>query len=81
VTTMTVSQARKNLYRLLDEVSKAGGEPVLITGARNNAVLLGEDEWRGIEETLRLSAIPGMVDSIREGMETPASEMSEEPGW
>ncbi|MDD5309843.1 MAG: type II toxin-antitoxin system Phd/YefM family antitoxin [Deltaproteobacteria bacterium] len=77
---MTASEARKNLYRLLDDVAE-DGEPVVITGKRHNAVLLSEEEWRGIEETLHLAAIPGMVDSIRKGMATPASEMSEEPGW
>jgi antitoxin YefM len=80
MTTRTASDARKNLYRLMDEVAD-DREPVLITGKRHNAVLVSEDEWRAIQETLHLAAIPGMVASIRKGMETPADEMSEEPGW
>jgi antitoxin YefM len=76
----TASDARKNLYRLMDEVAEER-EPVLITGKRNNAVLISEEEWRGIQETLHLATIPGMVSSIRKGMATPAHEMSEEPGW
>jgi prevent-host-death family protein len=76
----TASDARKNLYRLMDEVAEER-EPVLITGKRNNAVLISEEEWRGIQETLHLVAIPGMVASIRKGMATPAEDMSEEPGW
>jgi prevent-host-death family protein len=80
MTTKTASEARKNLYRLMDEVAE-DHEPVLITGKRHNAVLMSEDEWRAIQETLHLAAIPGMVASIRKGMATPADEMSEEPGW
>jgi prevent-host-death family protein len=80
MTSKTASEARKNLYRLMDEVAEER-EPVLITGKRNNAVLVSEEDWRGIQETLHLAAIPGMVASIRRGMATPADKMSEEPGW
>jgi prevent-host-death family protein len=77
---ITASEARRLLYRLLDEVAEES-EPVLITGKRNNAVLISEDDWRGIQETLHLMRIPGMVESIREGMETPPEEMDEELDW
>jgi len=80
MTSKTASEARKNLYRLIDEIA-VEREPVLITGKRNNAVLVSEEDWRGIQETLHLAAIPGMVASIRRGMATPAEKMSEEPGW
>jgi len=80
MTSRTASDARKNLYRLLDEVAQER-EPVLITGRRHNAVLVSEEDWRGIQETLHLAAIPGMVASIRRGMATPTHKMSEEPGW
>ena len=76
---ITASEARKNLYHLVDAVTDEG-EPVLITGKRHNAVLVGEDDWRGIQETLHLTRVPGMAASIRAGMATPASDMSEEPG-
>ena len=79
-TTLTASEARRLLYRLLDQVAEER-EPVLITGKRHNAVLIAEDDWRGIQETLYLMRIPGMAESIHEGMATPASEMDEDLDW
>ncbi|MFB3778213.1 MAG: type II toxin-antitoxin system Phd/YefM family antitoxin [Bryobacteraceae bacterium] len=78
--TITVSGARSRLYRLLDEVS-ASREPVLIAGKRGNAVLVPEEDWRAIQETLYLLSIPGMRESIREGMATSASECATELKW
>jgi len=78
--TMTVSKAREALYRLLDE-SALSHEPIQITGKRNNVVLISEEDWRSVQETLYLLSIPGMRESIREGMETPLEDTSEEPGW
>lgn len=78
--TLTATEARRVLYRLLDEVSSSG-EPVQITGRRSNAVLLSEDDWRAIQETLYLVSIPGMRESIREGMAIDPGECSEDPGW
>jgi antitoxin YefM len=80
MTSLSATEARKNLYRLLDEVSESH-EPVQITGKRGNAVLVGEDDWRAVQETLHLLSIPGMRESIREGMATPADELADEPGW
>jgi len=80
MTSLSATEARKHLYRLLDEVS-ASHEPVQITGKRGNAVLVGEDDWRAVQETLHLLSIPGMGESIREGMATPADELDDEPGW
>jgi antitoxin YefM len=77
---LSATEARKNLYRLLDEVSESH-EPVQITGKRGNAVLVGEDDWRAVQETLHLLSIPGMRESIREGMATPADELADKPGW
>jgi antitoxin YefM len=77
---MKASEARDRLYRLLDETAE-GHEPVLITGPRSNAVLVAEEDWRAIQETLHLLSIPGMRESIREGMETPLAECDKEPGW
>jgi PHD/YefM family antitoxin component YafN of YafNO toxin-antitoxin module len=51
-------------------------EPIQITGRRGNAVLLAEEDWRAIEETLYLQAIPGMVASIRQGMKEPVEKCS-----
>jgi prevent-host-death family protein len=78
--TMNASEAREKLYRLLDETA-AAHEPVLITGPRSNGVLIGEDDWNSIQETLYLLSVPDMRESIREGMATPAKDLSKEPGW
>lgn len=80
MTTVTATEARATLYRLLDEVAQSH-EPVVITGKRNNAVLISEDDWRSIEETLYLLSVPGMRESIIEGMATPLAELDEEAGW
>ena len=78
--TVTVSGARGRLYRLLDEVA-ASREPVLIAGKRAKAVLVPEEDWRAIQETLYLLSVPGMRESIREGMATPVSECAAELKW
>jgi antitoxin YefM len=80
MTSLTATEARKILYRLLDEVSESH-EPVQITGKRGSAVLVGEDDWRAVQETLHLLSIPGMRESIREGMAAPLDELEEKPGW
>ena len=78
--TIKVTEARKELYRLLDEV-RVTSEPVQITGKRSSAVLVSEDDWRSIQETLYLLSIPGMRESIREGLETPIDDCVEELDW
>jgi antitoxin YefM len=80
MTTMSATEARKQLYKLLDDVSQSH-EPVQITGKRGNAVLVSEDDWRAVQETLYLVSIPGMRESILEGMAAPADELEDEPGW
>ena len=70
----------KRLYALIDEVA-ASHQPVQITGKRGNAVLLSEEDWRAIQETLHLVSMPGMRESILEGMATDVSALSSEPGW
>ena len=77
---VTTSEARANLYRLIDQAADSH-QPVLITGKRNNAVLVSEEDWRAIQETLYLTSIPGMRESIRRGMATPVDKCREEPGW
>ena len=78
--TLTASQARANLYRLLDEAASQH-KPIHITGKRNNAILISEDDWSAIQETLYLLSVPGMRESIVEGLKTPLNETSEDPGW
>ena len=80
MTTVSATEARKRLYALIDEVGQSH-EAVQITGKRCNAVLLSEDDWRAIQETLHLVSIPGMRESILEGMATDPSELSSKPGW
>jgi len=80
MTSISATEARKSLYRLVDEVQESH-EPVQITGKRGNAVLVGEDDWRAVQETLYLVSIPGMRDSIVEGMATPVAELPEELDW
>ena len=78
--TLTVTEAKARLYKLLDQVTETH-TPILITGKRANAVLVSEEDWRSIEETLYLLSIPGMRESIVEGMETPVEECFDEVEW
>jgi antitoxin YefM len=78
--TLTATEARRNLYRLLDEVAVTS-EPVQISGKRASAVLVSEQDWRALQETVYLMSIPGMAESIREGMATPIDECVEELDW
>ncbi len=80
MTTLTASEARSNLYRLIDEAASTH-TPILITGKRSNAVLIAEEDWRAIQETVYLLSIPGMRESIREGLTTPIEECSKDSGW
>ena len=80
MTSITATEARKSLYKLIDDVADSH-EPVQITGKRGSAMLVSEDDWRAVQETLFLVSIPGMRDSIIEGMATPASELEDELDW
>lgn len=80
MTTLTASKARITLYKLLDKASESH-EPIQITGKRHNAILISEDDWRAINETLYLLSIPGMRKSIREGLRTPVKKCSKELKW
>lgn len=80
MTTITATEARKLLYKLLDEVSDSH-EPVQITGKRGNAVLVSQEDWEAVQETLYLVSIPGMRDSIIEGMATPTSGLEDKLDW
>ena len=77
---MTVSQARTNIYKIMDETAQTH-QPIIITGKRNNVVMLSEEDWNAIEETLFLNSIPGMASSIKEAMDAPNSEFSEDVEW
>ena len=77
---LNASEARANLYRLIDQTNESH-EPVTISGKRNNAVLVSEDDWKALQETLYLVSIPGMRDSILEGMKEPLSSSATELDW
>lgn len=78
MTAVNATTARANLYRLIDQVNE-DSEPLTITGQRGNAVLVGEDDWRAIQETLFLAGVPGFTESIRqaraEGVESGSNEL------
>ena len=76
----TASSARANLYRLIDEV-QSSHEPVIITGKRSNAVLIAEEDWRAIEETLYLTSMPRLRVSIVDGLNTPLAKTSKTLKW
>jgi len=77
---MTVSQARKDIYNLMDEAASSH-EPILITGKRNNVVMISQEDWNAIEETLYLNSIPHMASSIQEAMNDSDDEFSENIEW
>ncbi len=80
MTTLTATAARKSLYNLVDDVATSH-DPIQIIGKRHSAVLISEDDWRALQETLFLTSIPGMRESIQKGLNTPIEECSEELAW
>lgn len=80
MTTITASIARANLYKLLDQAAE-GHEPVQITGRRNNAVLVSEEDWAAIQETMFLLSVPKMRESIIKGLKTPLSKTKKVLKW
>jgi len=80
MTTLTASQARAKLYKLLDKIAESH-EPVQISGKRHNAILISEEDWRAIKETLFLLSVPGMRKSIREGLKTPIKKCNKKLNW
>ena len=80
MTTLNVTEARSKLYKLIDETSETH-KPIVITGKRKNAVLLAEEDWNSINETLFLLSISGMRESIREGMASDLEECDKELDW
>ena len=80
MTTFSATEARAKLYSLMDEV-KDTHQPILITGKRGNTVLVSEEDWDAMQETLFLLSVPGMRESIREGMEEGVDKCSGELDW
>jgi prevent-host-death family protein len=80
MTAVSATSARANLYRLIDQVNEES-EPLTITGQRGNAVLIGEDDWRAIQESLFLAGVPGFTESIRQARTEGIGAGSETLGW
>ena len=80
MTILTASQARANLYRLIDQTAESH-EPIFISGKRTGAVLVSENDWKSIQETLFLLSVPGMRESIKEGMAEPLEQSARELDW
>ncbi|HPH03963.1 MAG TPA: type II toxin-antitoxin system prevent-host-death family antitoxin [Spirochaetota bacterium] len=76
MSSVNVTNARNDLYKPVG----AGLKPAP-TGKDSNAILVGEDDWKSIQETLYLTSIPGMRESIIEGMNTPIDEFSDTVDW
>lgn len=77
---ITASQARADLYRLIDQTAESH-QPVLISGKRANAVLVSAEDWSAIQETLYLLAIPGMRESIKDAMAEPLAKSKKALKW
>ncbi len=80
MTILNATEARTKLYKLIDQAANTH-QPIIITGKRNNAVLISEEDWNAISETLHLLSIPGMRESIKEGLNQDLSECSKELDW
>ena len=78
--TLSASQARASLYRLIDEAASSH-EPIVIMGKRHEAVLVSGDDWRAIQETLHLLSVPGMRESVLAGMREGVADCAEELNW
>ncbi len=78
--TLTASEARANLYRLIDDAATSH-QPILISSKRSSAVLISTDDWSAIQETLYLLAVPGMRESIKQGMAEPLAKSAKGLKW
>ena len=78
--TLTASEARSNLYRLMDQAAESH-QPIVISGKRNSSVLISVEDWEAIQETLYLLSVPGMRESIKRGMGESVEECANELGW
>lgn len=77
---ITASEARATLYRLIDQTAKSH-QPIVIAGKRASAVLVSEEDWQAIQETMFLLSIPGMRKSIRDGMAEPLAKSAKKLNW
>ncbi len=78
--TVTVTDARKNLFGLVENVANEH-RGYCIVGKRHQAVLISMEDWSAIQESLYLNSFPGLADSIAKGLKTPISECAGELKW
>jgi len=77
---MSASQVRADIYNLMDRTAQTH-EPIIITGKRNNVVMISQEDWEAIEETLYLNSIPNLSKSIQDAMKAEDSEFCEDIEW
>ena len=80
MSTLTASEARANFYRLIDQAAESH-QPIHIAGKRTSAVLLAAEDWQAIQETLFLLSVPGMRESVKEGMAEPLNDSAKALDW
>lgn len=80
MTVMPSDSAKQNLEALILQVSQSH-QPIQIQAQGNAAVLVSEEDWRALQETVYLLSIPGMKESLLKGAATPLDECSEERDW
>ena len=78
--TLNVQEACDKLPDLVNNAS-AKGEPILISGKKNNAVLMAESDWQAMKETLHLLSVPGMSDAIKNGLSENLESTSRKLNW
>jgi len=80
MTILNATDARSKLYSLIDQTTNTH-KPITITSKRGNAVLVAEEDWNAISETLHLLSVTGMRESIQAGLKEDLSESSKELDW
>ena len=80
MTTLTTTQARTKLYQLIDDVNESH-HPVQIVGKRSSAILVSEEDWKDIQETIYLLSVPGMKEKLERGRRTPISKCAKKLNW
>jgi len=78
--TVSITNARQDLYNIVNQTIEYS-EPIQITSKKGNAIILSEEDWRAIQETIYLTSIPGLVSSIKKADEAPEEEWTEDIGW
>ena len=85
MSTINITNARQNLFQLVSDVNIGFNPITIVNNKGKNAVLISEDEWKNIEETLYLSNIPGLADNLNEIRKKEnweaAAEYNEDEEW